>query len=162
MMISVAVAILGFVLHHPVASPVLPDVDVAINSKINNNDSQHVKGRIFNVGVSPRNYGDEVSYVYTIDNVKSKTLHLIRNHTYLFVLNVFDPIFRLVFTSHPLEGKHPFLVNTKSKYIRLDANNLLPSYFYYQDHQQKCMGGLVKIHSKEEYEKRKEKKKKNI
>jgi hypothetical protein len=139
--------------------------------------SYRVKGRIFNVYLSFRNYNE--SYVYSINGVKSKTLHLMREHVYVFILrfktcnskdcnskprnskSCNSCNYNFVFSKHPLHGKTQLYTNfnytiDNSQVVILEADKSLPPTFYYQDKNKMYMGGLIQLHTKKEYEQRKQ------
>lgn len=105
---------------------------------------------------------DSNSKVYSVDNIKAKTLHVIRGHKYMFNINQLpNPSgkydFELYFTESPIGGErknNSKLLNTKSVKVgpvMLDIHSDIPDYFYYQDRKNKYMGGLILVHSPEEY-----------
>lgn len=127
---------------------------------------RQLKGKMFLVDITRKNdhpyTPDRESKVYSVDGVKAKTLHVVRGHKYMFhITQHADEIGRynheLYFTESPIggEGKtHNNTLNTKSVCdgpLMLDVTHNLPDYFYYQDRNRKYMGGLIVVHSLQEY-----------
>jgi len=105
---------------------------------------------------------DRESKVYSVDGVKAKTLHVVRGHKYMFHVNqnankTGNYNHKLYFTESPIGGEseiHKNTLNAKSVCngpLMLDVTYDLPDYFYYQDRNQKYMGGLIVVHSLQEY-----------
>ncbi len=124
-----------------------------------------VKGRQFAVNVCHKidhPYAiTRDSKVYSVNNAKAKTLHLIRGHTYMFNI-VSDTGYEFYFTDSPVGGEKyaslPGCKSTSSGPLLLEVTDHLPEYFYYQDRNHKYMGGLVLVHSIDEYKQFQQKK----
>jgi len=127
-----------------------------------------VKGRQFTVDIRERGSIPTKEKVYCINSTKGSTLHLIRGHKYLFNI-LQDPDLRgnykyeFFFTESSTGGTDEGrLKNLKSKsqgQLLLDVTDDLPESFYYGDRYHRYMGGLILIHSKQEYKELQRKKK---
>lgn len=89
---------------------------------------------------------------YAIDEIKGKTIFLIRGYTYNF--NITDPRNSFYFTTDPLGGSriNPIIIPqnaTVGNTISLYVSQLLPSAFFYQSTNDTAMGGIVIIQDPE-------------
>jgi hypothetical protein len=119
-----------------------------------------VKGRQFTVDIRERGSVPTKEKVYCINGTKGSTLHLIRGHKYLFnILQDPDILgnykYEFFFTESSVggteEGRITNLPSGSEGQLLLNVTEDLPKSFYYGDKYHRYMGGLILVHSKEEY-----------